>query len=60
MTLCENLSAFYKARITFLELMNFPAGMLVKLYHDALKEAASKSGKEKMAAEAVQDAMEGI
>lgn len=37
-----------------------PAGVLAKLYHDALKVLQSKEGQERKAAEAVQDAMEGI
>jgi len=60
MNICESISGFYKARISFLELMNLPAGMLSKLFHDALTALKSKEGQDAAAAEAVQDAMEGF
>ena len=58
--LCENLSQFYKARVSFVELMTLPAGILSQLYHDFVKIATSEEGKKAAAASEVQDTMEGI
>jgi predicted DNA-binding protein YlxM (UPF0122 family) len=55
---CENLSVFYKGRISFLELYNMDPGMFQILYSIAYERMQSGDAEKEIQADAIEEAME--